>query len=486
MLTSACVLALAGLATPAVATASSVTSFSLSGSPFADSFAPLPDYLTLNLVLARRARVTLSIVDQAGQTVRTLVDNVVQTVGLHVWTWDGLDAAGLPAPDGVYVARLVAANWAGIVTQERPLRKGLPAIYPANSAAIVIVVDPGHGGRYPGSGYQGYAEKTFNLAIALHLRDLLEHAGVTVVMTRTTDTAVDQPMSDVNGDGFATSYDDLAARNDIANLARGDINIHVHNNAARCHCVRGTETFTSWLRTWSPEAIDASADIQRAQLATLDQFSDGTYFPIDRGVRKGHFEYMAPYAIACPTAKWHSGCWPPYLPRPTLMPSVLTESLFVNNDIEFALLKRDDVQISLAASFYLGMAEWFNTRDYGTGYQTIGDQPTDSTVNGALTYHVRLTNRGNTPSNGWTLVLGTVPAVQLYDGSGAHGTPVGSIAIPDGLGPGQSVDLDVPVTAPPDAGDWLVKADVRLADDSYLSDAGIVPLQMRLTTTSAP
>lgn len=55
--------------------------------------------------------------------------------------------------------------------------------------------------------------------------------------------------------------------------------------------------------------------------------------------------------------------------------------------------------------------------------------------------------------------------------------------IPDGLAPGQTVELafnDVPVPAA--AGQWLVKADVRLADGSHLAPRGVVALQTGLTT----
>ena len=65
------------------------------------------------------------------------------------------------------------------------MRKGLPAIYPANPGALVIAVDPGHGGRFSGAVNGPYEEKDYNLAIALKLRDLLTSAGVQVVMTQT-------------------------------------------------------------------------------------------------------------------------------------------------------------------------------------------------------------------------------------------------------------------------------------------------------------
>ena len=54
----------------------------------------------------------------------------------------------------------------------------------------VIIVDAGHGGFDGGAvGIHGTVEKEINLDIALKLRDMLEEAGYTVVMTRETDMA---------------------------------------------------------------------------------------------------------------------------------------------------------------------------------------------------------------------------------------------------------------------------------------------------------
>ena len=61
---------------------------------------------------------------------------------------------------------------------------------------------------------------------------------------------------------------------------------------------------------------------------------------------------------------------------------------------------------------------------------------------------------------------------------------MGSVAVPDGLQPGASVDLTVNALAPATAGARLVKADVRLADSSYASTPGVVSLQIPLTTTA--
>lgn len=270
-------------ATAVAATNDTITSFSLSASPFASDFPPLPEQVGARLVLARQAKVTVRVLRLDGTRVRTFAKRMKLPAGEHDW-WDGRTASGQFVPDGLYQIRVRSENSVGVAVESRQVRKGLPAIFPNNPGAIVIAVDPGHGGRLPGACYAGYCEKNFNLDISLKLQALLERAGVTVVMTHTTDTAVDEPASDRNEDGLINGYDDLVVRNDIANLARADINIHNHNNAYGCRCTRGTEMFTNFSRSWTAAGVELATLLQREQLAALDQFRGGEYFPIDRGV----------------------------------------------------------------------------------------------------------------------------------------------------------------------------------------------------------
>ncbi len=492
LLAIAFTLALLALAVPLpgqsavqAATNDTIASLSLSGSPFTADFAPLPTSVMATLTLSRRAKVTVRVFTPGGQLVRTLALRKRSTAGAHTWSWNGLDSAGRAVADGIYELRVRAANGLGTVVVIRELRKGLPEIFPANPGAIVIVVDPGHGGSYLGACNGRVCEKTFNLDISLKLRSLLERAGVSVVITRTTDAPVNVTDADVNGDGLTNGYDDLMARNDIANLARGDLNIHNHNNGSRCPCDHGTEIWTNDHQPWTSANAALADDLSREQLVALDQFSDGTYLPFDRGIKDGDYYYMAPYAVVCPTAAGaHPSCYPPWLPRPVLMPSVLTEALFVQNPVEFALLKRADVRLALAASYYLAIAEYVNNRPLGIGYELVSGPGASVAAGSNLAYRLKVTNRGNEPSNGWSLQLHNVPRVPVYDGSGQLGTLMGSVAVPDGLQPGASVELDVAASAPSAAGQWLVKSDVRLSDSTYASAAGVVSLQMPLTTVT--
>lgn len=91
-----------------------------------------------------------------------------------------------------------------------------------------VVIDPGHGGRDPGAiGPRGVREKDVVLAIARHLRKLLEkRSDVRVVMTRESDVFV--PLNE---------------RTAIANREQGKLFISLHANSNRSPRVTGATTY---------------------------------------------------------------------------------------------------------------------------------------------------------------------------------------------------------------------------------------------------
>ena len=317
--------------------------------------------------------------------------------------------------------------------------------------------------------------------VGLRLRRLLVAAGVNVVMTRETDVHVPEPEFDVNGDGVigptkpgGDDWDGLAYRIDLGNIARADVHIFNHNNGSRDSNRRGTETYTGMARSWTPEGIAFATAVQAGQIAQLDTFRSATYYPRDFGVKNGRrFYTLSPYDVI----------EPPLEPRPALQPTVLTESLFCSNPVERNLLMMEAVREAIAIGMYLGIRDYLATRAYGIRYSLV-DGPTDVAPGGSADYQVQVTNTGNLPSAGWQLQLHSVPAVPFYDGSEAIGDLMGSVAIPDGLAPGASTTLTVNATAPATTGAWLVKADVWMgaADRPYLSQRGVVSLQIPLTT----
>ncbi|MBL0940831.1 MAG: N-acetylmuramoyl-L-alanine amidase [Gemmatimonadaceae bacterium] len=100
----------------------------------------------------------------------------------------------------------------------------------------IVVVDAGHGGPDNGmAGPIGSARKVYEKNITLNvskaLRTALEERGVSVVMTRTTDTLIA-----------------LSDRGKIANQAKGDLFVSIHVNAANPRwkspgAARGFETY---------------------------------------------------------------------------------------------------------------------------------------------------------------------------------------------------------------------------------------------------
>jgi hypothetical protein len=75
------------------------------------SFAPGAQ---LEFALPRSGAASLEVYDAAGRLVRRLVQGALPA-GAHSAAWDGLDAAGHPAPAGVYLVRLAQPGFAPAV-----------------------------------------------------------------------------------------------------------------------------------------------------------------------------------------------------------------------------------------------------------------------------------------------------------------------------------------------------------------------------------
>ncbi|HEY4153865.1 MAG TPA: N-acetylmuramoyl-L-alanine amidase [Puia sp.] len=89
-----------------------------------------------------------------------------------------------------------------------------------------LIIDPGHGGLYPGCRGLISTEKDVTLDVSLKLGEAIRKnfPNIKVVFTRTTDACVDN----------ATNlHDDLHARAQIANQAKGDLFISIHCNSTR-------------------------------------------------------------------------------------------------------------------------------------------------------------------------------------------------------------------------------------------------------------
>ncbi len=467
LLALALILAVLGVgAADRPATAAGGVSLTAIGSPFDPDRDGARRQVTIVVETEGLAQVDLDVRDFDGRHVKTMARRA-DVDGRRAWTWTGRDKNGRKVAYGPY--RVKATVYRGGETFKRAtwVTRAKRAPYRVRPGAIVVAIDPGHGGPAPGAVWKGLREDDVNLDISLRLEAMLRGAGIGVVMTRRTDRNVSPVGKDLNFDGRYTRVDELIARNDVANQARADIHLAVHNNATACHCQRGTEMYTHNRRGWSPEGRKLARALLSEHIWHLRQRPG--YSPRSRGLKSHGFKALKPYH-------------PRAMPRPSLQPSVLGESLFLDWPSEARILKSRSGRTIVAAAYFDGIARYLAKRPYGLRYQVLA-APKAVRAGSKAGLTVRLTNRGGRTSSGWKLVARVVPKVARYDGRPRRGRIVAKVAVPDGLGPGQSVEVVMPtVPMPGGVGKWLLKLDVNLPRGQTLSRHGVVGPQLSIRT----
>ncbi|MCJ8328545.1 MAG: N-acetylmuramoyl-L-alanine amidase [Lentisphaeria bacterium] len=188
---------------------------------------------------------------------------------------------------------------------EKDLRLSIDPVYRdwglARRAVNTIVIDPGHGGKDPGSHGLKVYEKDMNLEIALQLKELLVKVGYSVALTR-------------NNDKFIK----LANRPTMYNA---DLFISVHTNASTAKSVNGIETYfltppgmksTGHKRTYYTRQSGNKFDGLNTRLAhsihseLIDNMSAR-----DRGIKRARFQVLR--EAKCPAVLLELG----YLSNPS-------------------------------------------------------------------------------------------------------------------------------------------------------------------------
>lgn len=178
------------------------------------------------------------------------------------------------------------------IAQRSTAAQSLPRI---QSGKIVVVIDPGHGGRDPGAvGIGGIHEADIVLDIATQVASLIENEGLQAVLTRSDDREVD-----------------LGPRVDLSDAVNADLFVSIHANAINMSRpdVNGIETYYYY----SSAAASLAETIHNSLLNSTGMN--------DRGVRQARF----------------------YVLTETSMPAVLVEVGFVTG-------REDAARLSSAAS----------------------------------------------------------------------------------------------------------------------------------------
>jgi N-acetylmuramoyl-L-alanine amidase len=437
-------------------------------------------------------------------------------------------------------AMLLAACTSASPTPSRPLASGsvqttsspsprpgqvIPApgsnsdVYKPNPSAIVVAIDPGHGGCLdwgvpnPYDNKVAKAEKTITLGIGLALKALLEAQGVTVVMTRTDDSALagddypplgctGAPFRDVNGDGIAgfgptvpeatRTRDELSARIDLANLARADLLVSIHINSLTqngvVYKIAATQTFFTDAFPWVRDSKRLADQVEAAVVSSMAAVATA-YHRQDRGT-----DGSAPYLYLLKPA----GTDPKSPRRGLFMPAILSEVGSLSLEAEGELLATPAGQQAAAQGVYNGIAAYLGDRplagriDAEVPGGAAGTAPAAAAgtgppfwapvlppaASGAYHFNVRLVNTGMEPwPSGMQLVVGWGASSGPY----LAATPPGLDALPGAvpaLRPGESVSLPVTVDVASGDGRHVLWMTLRTPSGQLLSGLGEPALEL--------
>jgi N-acetylmuramoyl-L-alanine amidase len=215
---------------------------------------------------------------------------------------------------------------------------------------LIITLDAGHGGSEIGTSHT-YAdgtviqEKDLNLRVMLRVRDLLVQAGFQAFPTRTRDGPVNADGKDLTGDGRVTLSDDLQARVDQANANGSDLFVSIHFNGVSDPSTKGTYVF------YDPDR--PFADKSKALAELVDQaigkaLKDAGYTTVDHGATKDtavlggdHYYLLSPQTSI--------------VPRPSGMPAIIGEGLFLTNDDDANAIRNDAIVEAVARGYAEGI-----------------------------------------------------------------------------------------------------------------------------------
>ena len=215
-----------------------------------------------------------------------------------------------------------------------------------------IVLDPGHGGREIGTSHlfpDGLTmmEKDLTLSVATKTAAILRQKGYNVVQTRTTDSWVNAALKDVDGNGKVNLADDLQARVDLANNARGTLFLSIHFNGIVDPSIRGTVIYYDPAEPFFRRSQYFAGLLDAEALLALQKIG---FASVNRGVQTdsqalGQGSY---FYILGPDAA-----------RPIKMPGALAEGLFLTNAVDATQLRDPRTLDALGGAYAQAVVNYY-------------------------------------------------------------------------------------------------------------------------------
>ncbi|MBI4300334.1 MAG: N-acetylmuramoyl-L-alanine amidase [Chloroflexi bacterium] len=219
----------------------------------------------------------------------------------------------------------------------------------------LVAIDAGHGGPdYLGAVFkdaQGRVlviEKDINLQVAKLLAGILVSRGYRVLLTRDGDYTL-TPFS--SPDLNERVGKEQQARVDLANQAGADIIVSIHFNGYDDARLRGTETYYNMARPFAQKNRRLAEAVHAGILASL---KTAGYASADRGINSDESigsRYSQRWSFLL-------GANPGFA-RPSQMPGIIGEALFVTNPDEAGLLQDARIMQAVAKGYADGIERYF-------------------------------------------------------------------------------------------------------------------------------
>lgn len=227
---------------------------------------------------------------------------------------------------------------------------------------LVVVVDPGHGGKDPGAiGRKGTQEKDIVLDVAQTLRELLEtRLNVKVLMTRDRDVFIE-----------------LEDRAKFANEHKADLFVSIHVNSHPRRSIKGVEIYHFGKAT-DQRALEVAARENGKPVEESGVVGEilGDFINGQKTIRSKELAYTTSQSLIThisqhfPVKDHGVKSAPFYVLRFTTMPSILAEIAFVSNPVEERRLRTASFQQQMAEAIFQGLEQYVTTYMNGGPLQT--------------------------------------------------------------------------------------------------------------------
>ncbi|MBQ3929100.1 MAG: N-acetylmuramoyl-L-alanine amidase [Clostridia bacterium] len=201
-----------------------------------------------------------------------------------------------------------------------------PEIQTAAQAGVnddfTVVIDAGHGGEDGGASANGVLEKEINLNVSLKLRDMLEAAGMNVVMIRDSDQSIYDSSS---GTVRQRKVSDLKNRVKIINSSDKNILVSIHQNKFEQSQYSGTQIFYS---VNHPKSEMLAESIRKSVTGLLQPDNKRELKPADSSI---------------------------YILNQAKVPAVIVECGFLSNEKEAELLSDEAYRQKMAFAVFCGI-----------------------------------------------------------------------------------------------------------------------------------